>query len=89
MLDDLGAAKPLIAQGLICPTFQYRTKKHGLLAEFNFSAIADATRHPYRVQSEQSKLTRILYEQMRGHPNFATGVRLRGRAPRRTRPASS
>jgi 3-(3-hydroxy-phenyl)propionate hydroxylase len=71
MLDDLGAAKPLIAQGLICPTFQYRTKKHGLLAEFNFSAISDATRHPYRVQSEQSKLTRIVYEQMRGHPNFA------------------
>jgi 3-(3-hydroxy-phenyl)propionate hydroxylase len=70
MLDELGAAKPLIAQGLICPTFQYRTKKHGLLAEFNFSAIADATKHPYRVQSEQSKLTRILYEQMRRHPNF-------------------
>jgi 3-(3-hydroxy-phenyl)propionate hydroxylase len=70
MLDELGAAKPLIAQGLICPTFQYRTKKHGLLAEFYFSAIADATRHPYRLQSEQSKLTRILYGQMRGHPNF-------------------
>ncbi len=70
MLHALGAAEPLIAQGLVCPTFQYRTKKHGLTAEFNFSAIADATSHPYRVQCEQSKLTRILYEQMRGHPNF-------------------
>jgi 3-(3-hydroxy-phenyl)propionate hydroxylase len=70
MLHELGAAEPLIKQGLVCPTFQYRTKKHGLTAEFNFSAIADATRHPYRVQCEQSKLTRILYEQMRGHPNF-------------------
>ena len=70
MLHALGAAEPLIAQGLICPTFQYRTKKYGLTAEFNFSAIADATGHPYRVQCEQSKLTRILYEQMRGHPNF-------------------
>ena len=70
MLHALGAAEPLIAQGLVCPTFQYRTKKHGLTAEFNFSAIADATAHPYRVQCEQSKLTRILYEQMRGHPNF-------------------
>ena len=70
MLDALGAAKPLIAQGLVCPTFQYRTKKHGLTAEFNFSAIADATAHPYRVQCEQSKLTRILHDQMRGHPNF-------------------
>ena len=71
MLDELGAAAPLIAQGLKAPTFQYRTKKHGLLAEFDFSAISDATRHPYRLQSEQSKLTRILYEQMRNHPNFA------------------
>ena len=70
MLHALGAAEPLIQQGLICPTFQYRTKKHGLTAEFNFSAIADATQHPYRVQCEQSKLTRILYEQMREHPNF-------------------
>jgi 3-(3-hydroxy-phenyl)propionate hydroxylase len=70
MLHALDACEPLIAQGLICPTFQYRTKKHGLTAEFNFSAIADATEHPYRVQCEQSKLTRILYEQMRGHPNF-------------------
>jgi 3-(3-hydroxy-phenyl)propionate hydroxylase len=71
MLDALGAAAPLIAQGLKAPTFQYRTKKHGLLAEFDFAAISDATKHPYRVQSEQSKLTRILFEQMRSHPNFA------------------
>ena len=70
MLHALGAAEPLVAQGLKAPTFQYRTKKHGLLAEFDFAAIADATQHPYRLQCEQSKLTRILYEQMRGHPNF-------------------
>jgi 3-(3-hydroxy-phenyl)propionate hydroxylase len=70
MLHALGAAAPLLAQGLKAPSFQYRTKKHGLLAEFDFAAIADATQHPYRVQCEQSKLTRILYEQMRGHANF-------------------
>jgi 3-(3-hydroxy-phenyl)propionate hydroxylase len=70
MLDRLGAAKPLIAQGLVAPAFQYRTKQHGVLAQFDFGAIADATRHPYRVQSEQSKLTRILYEQLRDEPNF-------------------
>jgi 2-polyprenyl-6-methoxyphenol hydroxylase-like FAD-dependent oxidoreductase len=70
MLHALGATGPLLAQGLKAPSFQYRTKKHGLLAEFDFAAIADATQHPYRVQCEQSKLTRILYEQMRGHANF-------------------
>jgi 2-polyprenyl-6-methoxyphenol hydroxylase-like FAD-dependent oxidoreductase len=70
MLDRLGAAAPLIAQGLTAPQFQYRTKQHGVLAQFDFGAIADVTAHPYRVQCEQSKLTRILYEQLRGKSNF-------------------
>ena len=43
MLDQLGAAKPLIAQGLIAPQFQYRTKQQGLLAQFDFGAIAAVT----------------------------------------------
>jgi 3-(3-hydroxy-phenyl)propionate hydroxylase len=70
MLHALDAAEPLIAQGLIAPDFQYRTKKDGLVAQFDFETIADATAHPYRVQAEQSKLTRILLEQLRGKPGF-------------------
>jgi 3-(3-hydroxy-phenyl)propionate hydroxylase len=70
MLDRLGAAEPLIAQGLVAPQFQYRTKARGVLAQFDFGAIADVTAHPYRVQCEQSKLTRILYEQLRANSNF-------------------
>src|SRR5215831_218913 len=70
MLDRLGAAQPLIAQGLKAPRFQYRSKKHGVLAQFDFAAIADSTRHPFRVQCEQSKLTRILYEQLRDNRAF-------------------
>jgi 3-(3-hydroxy-phenyl)propionate hydroxylase len=71
MLDELGAAQPLIAQGLFAPRFQYRTRQHGVLAGFDFGAIADVTGHPYRVQCEQSKLTRILYEWLRGEAHFA------------------
>jgi 3-(3-hydroxy-phenyl)propionate hydroxylase len=71
MLHALGAAEPMIAQGLKAPAFQYRSKKHGLLAQFDFSGIADVTQHPYRLQCEQSKLTRILFDRMQGHPNFA------------------
>jgi 3-(3-hydroxy-phenyl)propionate hydroxylase len=71
MLDALGAAKPLIAEGLVAPKFQYRTEAHGVLATFDFGAIKDATAHPYRVQSEQSRLTRILYEQLRTQAGFA------------------
>ncbi len=70
MLDTFGFATPLIAQGLKAPRFQYRSKKHGLLADFDFSAIADATRNPYRVQCEQSKLTRILLDRLSSQSNF-------------------
>src|SRR5436190_5529549 len=70
MLHALGAAKSLIARGLKAPQFQYRSKQHGLLAQFDFNRIADATGHPYRVQSEQSQLTRILLDQLRDQPNF-------------------
>ena len=70
MLDRLGAARPLIAQGLTAPAFQYRSRRRGVLAQFDFGAIADVTAHPYRVQCEQSKLTRILYRQLREKPDF-------------------
>jgi 3-(3-hydroxy-phenyl)propionate hydroxylase len=70
MLHRLGAAEPLIAQGLKAPRFQYRSKRQGVLAGFDFAAIADATSHPYRVQCEQSKLTRILLDRLSSHPDF-------------------
>jgi len=71
MLAEIGAADALLAQGLIAPRFQYRTKRDGVLAQFDFGAIADVTRHPYRVQCEQFRLTRILYDQLRGRPEFS------------------
>lgn len=73
MLDDLGAAAPLIAQGLKAPQFQYRSRAHGVMGQFDFAAIADATRHPFRLQCEQSKLTRILLDALHGDPNFQIG----------------
>jgi 3-(3-hydroxy-phenyl)propionate hydroxylase len=69
MLDDLGAAGPLIAQGLVAPKFQYRSRD-GLIAQFDFGAIADATAHPFRLQCEQSRLTRILLDRLRHDGNF-------------------
>jgi 3-(3-hydroxy-phenyl)propionate hydroxylase len=68
MLQTLSAAEPLIARGLIAPRFQYRSKRHGVMGEFDFSALADVTGHPYRVQSEQSNLTRILHDRLADSP---------------------
>ena len=70
MLADLDVAGPLIAQGLMAPKFQYRNRRDGLIAQFDFGDIADQTRHPFRLQCEQSKLTRIICDRLRGDPNF-------------------
>jgi len=70
MLADLDVARPLIAQGLIASKFQYRNRRDGLIAQFDFGDIADQTQHPFRLQCEQSKLTRIIHDRLRGDPNF-------------------
>ena len=70
MLADLGVVKPLISQGLTAPKFQYRNRRNGMIAQFDFGAIADATRHPFRLQCEQSRLTRIIYDTLRDEQNF-------------------
>jgi len=69
MLDDLGVVRPLIADGLVAPLFQYRTRD-GILATYDFAAIKDMTRHPYRLQSEQFKLTRIILDKIKNEPGF-------------------
>ena len=70
MLDDLGFAKPLIEQGLKAPRVQYGSTNEGELGVFDFSAIADLTRHPFRLQAEQFKLTRIILDALKDHPLF-------------------
>jgi 3-(3-hydroxy-phenyl)propionate hydroxylase len=70
MLDALGAAKAMIAEGLVAPHLQYRNRDHSLIAAFDFGLIADATRHPFRVQCEQFKLVRILAGLLEGRPGF-------------------
>ena len=70
MLAEVGAAEPLVAQGLVAPTMQYRSKRDGLIAKFDFSHISDLTGHPYRLQCEQFKLTRILLNKLEGNRNF-------------------
>ncbi len=61
MLDELGMAQPLIEQGLICQKYQYRDRRTGEIAEFDLSVLAGDTRHPYRLQAEQWKYTRLVW----------------------------
>src|SRR6187431_1977937 len=65
MLDTLGLAEPLVAQGLRSPTWQIRLHETGERAEFDLSVLAGDTRHPFRLQCEQSRLCALLLERLR------------------------
>ncbi|MDO9503148.1 NAD(P)/FAD-dependent oxidoreductase [Falsiroseomonas sp.] len=60
MLDSLGVAAPLIEQGLVTPTWQIRRHEDGARAVFDLSVLKDDTAHPYRLQAEQWKLSRLI-----------------------------
>ncbi|WGD51067.1 FAD-dependent monooxygenase [Bradyrhizobium sp. CB1650] len=70
MLEDIGVAKDLVAQGLIAPIVQYRNSE-GPIANFDFGDISDLTGHPYRLQCEQYKLTRTIAKAYGTDPNLS------------------
>ena len=78
MLDDLQLTAALIPQGLVASKFQYRQRGTGMKAEFDLASIADLTRHPYRLQCEQWKLTREAMRVLQQMPNVRVvfGARL-------------
>ncbi|WP_157219086.1 FAD-dependent oxidoreductase [Flavisphingomonas formosensis] len=78
LLDTLGLAEPLVAQGLRSPTWQIRLHETGEKAEFDLTAIAADTRHPFRLQCEQSKLCALLLERLQaeGRGRVLLGIRV-------------
>jgi 3-(3-hydroxy-phenyl)propionate hydroxylase len=82
MLERFGVVDDLIAQGLICPNWQFRDRKQGAIATFEMALLKDDTNHPYRLQCEQWRLTRLLREKLAANPDVtfrydarAAGVR--------------
>jgi 2-polyprenyl-6-methoxyphenol hydroxylase-like FAD-dependent oxidoreductase len=68
MLDELGVAAEFIALGVVTPNWQVLHLPTGERAVFDIGSISDVTRHPYRLQCEQHKLVRIMYERARKSP---------------------
>jgi 3-(3-hydroxy-phenyl)propionate hydroxylase len=68
MLDAYGISAELIAQGLICPSWQVRMHPSGERAAFDLGLLAGDTRHPYRLQCEQWRLSRAVLARLRNHP---------------------
>jgi 3-(3-hydroxy-phenyl)propionate hydroxylase len=71
MLDaiDPTLTPALIAQGLIARHTSYRDRRAGLVAEFDMDLLRGETAHPYRVQSEQFKFTRLVADRLKAFPH--------------------
>jgi 3-(3-hydroxy-phenyl)propionate hydroxylase len=73
-LDMLDAIDPaltpaLIAQGLIARYTCYRDRSRGLVAQFDMDLLRGETAHPYRLQCEQFKFTRLVRERLKAFPH--------------------
>ncbi|MBL8226614.1 MAG: FAD-dependent monooxygenase [Chromatiales bacterium] len=66
LLDELDLATPLVAAGLVTPTWQVRMHPSGERAVFDLAAIAGDTRHPYRLQCEQQVYCELLEARLAG-----------------------
>lgn len=64
LLEACGAEAALLRMGLVAPVSQFRDRRRGRIAEFDFGALARDTRHPYRLQCEQFKLVDWLYGEL-------------------------
>ena len=64
MLDRFGVSGRLVERGLVCPKWQFRDRKEGLVAEFDLGILKGETNHPYRLQCEQWKLTEHLRDML-------------------------
>jgi 2-polyprenyl-6-methoxyphenol hydroxylase-like FAD-dependent oxidoreductase len=64
LLETIDVTSQMHDEGLVVPTYQFRDRRDGMIAEFDFRLLADETRFPYRLQLNQQHLVRMLYERL-------------------------
>src|SRR5689334_9125296 len=69
MLETLGVTETLLQRGLPCPSWQIRIHPSGERAVFDLSVLEGETRHPYRLQCEQWKLSDALLAKLKTSPH--------------------
>jgi len=74
MIEELGLAAPLVARGLVTPTWQVRMHPSGERAVFDLGLLAGDTRHPYRLQCEQQVYCELLEARL---PEIGAGCTLK------------
>ena len=71
MLAPYGITARMLADGLICPSWQIRMHPSGERAVFDLSILKDDTDHPFRLQYEQAKYCHVIYDAIAALPNVA------------------
>jgi 3-(3-hydroxy-phenyl)propionate hydroxylase len=61
----------LHAQGLVARETQFRDRKTGIIAAFDAGVLKGDTDHPYRLQCEQWKMTRLIHEHLKAMPDVS------------------
>jgi 3-(3-hydroxy-phenyl)propionate hydroxylase len=84
MLERFDVVPSMVAQGLICPTWQFRDRTDGIVATFELGRLKDETAHPYRLQCEQWRLGEMLYERLKTNPLATIRFGLKARDIRQT-----
>ena len=69
MLERFGVVPAMIEQGLVCPQWQVRDRERGVIATYDLGVLRDDTHHPYRLQCEQWRLTRMLRDRLAANPD--------------------
>lgn len=64
MLDELGVYAELAATGLVAARYQHRDRQDGVVADLDLGVLGADTPYPFRIQSEQSNLVRIVRERL-------------------------
>jgi 3-(3-hydroxy-phenyl)propionate hydroxylase len=65
MLAELGLADEMLQVGLKSRYTQYRDRQSGAIAEFDLELLRGETDHPYRLQYEQFRYTRLVLERLK------------------------
>jgi 2-polyprenyl-6-methoxyphenol hydroxylase-like FAD-dependent oxidoreductase len=69
LLETIDITGQMHAEGLVVPKYQFRDRRDGLVAEFDFSLLTDETRYPYRLQLNQQHLVRMLFDRLKQSEN--------------------
>jgi 3-(3-hydroxy-phenyl)propionate hydroxylase len=70
LLADDGLSEDMAKVGLVAPIFQFWDRpSNRLVAEFDHSVLAKDTKHPFVVQCEQFKTSKLLLKRVQALPN--------------------